>query len=84
MSKADWSNFLNWTNRGAVPQFSSGEWSSYAAILSSQSTKVQRDTVLEWSGGRPQFAGVRLREADARLIVGFDWFCELPVFGRKL
>lgn len=61
---------------GLIPDFREWEWSSYAAILSNHPTKVQRDTVLAWTGGRAQFAEIHLREANGQLIrplVEADW-----------
>ncbi len=41
---------------GFVEDFRTRPYSSYAAMLSTQSTRVQRETVLAWYCGRQEFA----------------------------
>ncbi len=53
---------------GLVDDFRDWPWSSYRAILSEKPTKVQRDDVLEWFGGRATFVDGHIMDVDESLI----------------
>ena len=66
----------NAQKHGFVPDFRDWPYSSYAAVMSTKPTRVQRDRVLEWFGGRSGFEEAHRREVDESKIeplIGEDW-----------
>jgi putative transposase len=53
---------------GFVDDFRDWPWSSYGAMLSEKPTKVMRDDVLEWFGGRAAFMDGHIMAVDEKLI----------------
>ena len=53
---------------GFVEGFLNWPYSSYRAIASGKTTRVQRDMVLEWFNGRREFEDFHLIEADEAAI----------------
>lgn len=59
---------FNPQKHGFVADFREYPYSSYPALVSSAATKLQRDEVLEWFGGRTGFVGVHQTLADEKEI----------------
>ena len=59
---------------GFVADFRDWKWSSYQAILSKQSSRIERDQVLTWFGGPDRFIASHLNvtPVTALLEQGFD------------
>jgi len=53
---------------GFIDDFRQWPWSSYGVVLSQKPTKVQRDDVLGWFGGRSAFEDGHILEIDEKLI----------------
>ncbi len=53
---------------GFVTDFRDWPYSSYQAIVSDKPTRVQRDAVLDWLGGRTGFEDFHLAEVDEETI----------------
>ncbi len=56
-----------------VKDFRDWKWSSYGIILAEKPTKLKRDTVLDWFGGKESYLGLHeqwVSDADAK------WFAE--------
>jgi hypothetical protein len=53
---------------GLVDDFREWPWSSFGAIMSDKPTRVERETVLEWFGDRPEFIAAHAREVDEELV----------------
>ena len=53
---------------GLVNDFRDWPWSSYGAMLSEKPTKVMREDVLEWFGGRAAFVDGHIMDVDESLI----------------
>jgi hypothetical protein len=58
-----------------VEDFRDWKWSSYGIILNEKPTKLERDTVLEWFGGRQQYMSLHSEwatEANSKWFAGDD------------
>ena len=53
---------------GFVDDFRVWPYSSYRALLTTRPTRVKRDDVLEWFGGREAFQSTHQQETDERKI----------------
>lgn len=53
---------------GLIADFRDWPWSSYGAFLSDRTTRIRRSDVLEWFGGREDFAASHQTEVDERPI----------------
>lgn len=51
---------------GLIADFRDWPWSSYSAFLSEGKTRVRRDDVLAWFGGREDFVALHRAEVDER------------------
>jgi REP element-mobilizing transposase RayT len=62
---------------GFVTDFRGWPWSSYPAIISNQSTKIQREQVLAWYQNRTGFTQTHLKDVDeqsiAPLVINDGW-----------
>jgi hypothetical protein len=56
---------------GLIPDFREWPWSSYGAILAEQPTRVLRDDVLAWFGGRAPFVALHQTDPDERPIAEY-------------
>ncbi len=56
---------------GLIPDFRAWPWSSYGAILAERPTRLMRDDVLAWFGGRGPFMALHQIDLDERPIAEY-------------
>ncbi len=56
---------------GLIPDFREWPWSSYGAILAERPTRIPRDDVLAWFGGRAPFVALHATDPDERTIAEY-------------
>ncbi len=56
---------------GLIPDFREWPWSSYGAILAERPTRILRDDVLAWFGGRAPFVALHATDLDERPIAEY-------------
>lgn len=56
---------------GLIPDFREWPWSSYGAILAERPTRILRDDVLAWFGGRAPFVALHTTDPDERPIAEY-------------
>jgi putative transposase len=66
----------NPVKHGFVDECQNWRYSSYRAVLSTKPTRVQRESVLDWFGGRPGFEAAHVAEVEEGVIEALiveDW-----------
>ncbi|MBL6965124.1 MAG: hypothetical protein ISR60_01105 [Anaerolineales bacterium] len=72
---------MNPQKHGFVDDFRDWPWSSYRSLLSEKETRLERESVFEWLGGRDSFEAFHLEAVDESAMAGFiekdfeDGFC---------